>query len=416
MKDSPLVSVILTSFNHEKYLRASIDSVLNQTFTDYELIIWDDCSQDNSWEIINSYKNRRIKAFRNEQNMGGGNTNRALKIVSGEYIAIHHSDNVWELDKLEKQVAFLEVHTEIGAVFTNALAITEDGSPLTDEKHFYFNIFDQPNRTRFEWLNFFFNRGNALCRPSVLIRKQCHEDCGHRLGLAQLPDLDKWIRLCLKYEIHVLPEKLVRFRVRDNEANASGNRPETRIRGTYEFYKLLSNYRQINSFDDLVKIFPFAVKYDRKEETDIDFVLAMVALEERPFTFTQLFGLDLLFEIISDPVRSANIKRLYDFDDKRFKALTAQRDVFSREEVAALWGTVTERDGQIYGLNQAVAERTHILSSTSWRITLPLRIVGYQLKRSRRVFELARSAIQLGGGLKNVLKKAINLCWYRLKI
>jgi len=48
MKDSPLVSVILTSFNHEKYLRASIDSILNQTFTDYELIIWDDCSQDNS--------------------------------------------------------------------------------------------------------------------------------------------------------------------------------------------------------------------------------------------------------------------------------------------------------------------------------------------------------------------------------
>jgi hypothetical protein len=161
----------------------------------------------------------------------------------------------------------------------------------------------------------------------------------------------------------------------------------------------LSNYRQISSFNDLVKIFPFAVKYDRKEETDMDFVLAMVALEESPFPFTQLFGLDLLFEIISDPVRSANIKRLYDFDDKSFKALTAQHDVFSREEVAALWGTVAERDGQIAALYH----------STSWRITWSYRIVGHQLKRFRRVVELTKPAIQLGGGLKNTFKQAIHI-------
>jgi hypothetical protein len=96
--------------------------------------------------------------------------------------------------------------------------------------------------------------------------------------------------------------------------------------------------------------------------------------------------------------------------------LTAKRDIFSREEVAALWGTVAERDGQIAGLNKAVAERPHILSSTSWRITRPLRIVGDQFKRSRHFVELARHAIQLGVSLKNALKKAINLCWYRLKI
>ena len=405
MKDSPLVSVIMTSFNHEKYLRASIDSVLNQTFTDYEMIICDDCSQDSSWEIINGYKDRRIHAFRNELNMGGGNVNRALKLACGEYIAIHHSDNVWESNKLEKQVAFLEAHAEIGAVFTNSLAIDEDGSPLADEKHHYFNIFDQPNRTRFEWLNFFFNNGNALCRPSVLIRKKCYDDCGHRSGFAQLPDLDMWIRLCLRHEIHVLPEKLVRFRVRDHEANASGNRPETRIRGTYEFYKLLSNYRQINNFNDLVKIFPFAARYDRKEETDIDFVLAMVALEKRCFTYTQLFGLDLLFEIISDPVRSANIKRLYDFDDKSFKSLTAQYDVFSREEVAVLWGIVTERDKQISDLKQTIEKHIHILNSTSRQITRPLRMDGNQLKRSRRVVEFARHAVQLGSRLRNALRK-----------
>jgi glycosyltransferase involved in cell wall biosynthesis len=418
MKDNPLVSIILTSFNHEKYLREAIDSVLNQAFTDFELIIWDDASSDNSWDVINQYADPRIMALRNdEQKRGTWGLNKAIsEVASGKYIAIHHSDDVWETEKLEKQVTFLNEHPEFGAVFTNITAIGEDSKPLKDENNFYFSIFEQPNRTRFEWLNFFFNRGNALCHPSVLIRKSCYADCGlYRFGLAQIGDFDMWIRLCLQYEIHVLPEKLVKFRVRDNEANASGNQPETRIRGMYELCKTLEHYKKIKKFDDLAKIFPSAVKYDRKEETDVDFVLGMVALEEKPFIFTQLFGLDLLFEVISDPVRSENIKRLYDFDYKSFIDLTAKHDVFSREEVSTLWGTVTERDRQIASLNQAVGERNgqiaslgqvvHSLTetvaqrdaavaerdaalaavvairhSTSWRLTALLRLLGYLIK------------------------------------
>jgi glycosyltransferase involved in cell wall biosynthesis len=356
----PEVSIILTSFNNEKYLREAIDSVLNQTFTEFELIIWDDASSDNSWDVINEYTGHRIKAFRNEvRKRGIWGINKAIsEVATGKYIAIHHSDDVWETEKLGKQVTFLDEHPEFGAVFTHITAIGEDSKPLKDEKHFYFSIFKQPNRTRLEWLNFFFNQGNALCHPSVLIRKRCYDECGlYNINFAQLADFDMWVRLCLSWEIHVLPEKLVRFRVRDNEANASSNRPETRIRGTYEFYKLLSNYRKLTCFDDLVNVFPSAEKYNRKEETDTDFVLAMIALEEKPFIFTQLFGLDLLLEVISDPVRSENIKRLYDFDYKSFIDLTAKHDVFSREEVSTLWGTVNEREGQLAGINQALADR-----------------------------------------------------------
>jgi glycosyltransferase involved in cell wall biosynthesis len=355
----PNVSVILTSFNHGKYIREAIDSVLNQSFTDFELIIWDDASTDDSWSVISSYSDSRIKAFRNEENKRPifGVIKAISEVATGEYIAIHHSDDVWEFDKLEKQVAFLDAHAEVGAVFTNALAIAEDSSPLADEKHFYSSIFEQPNRTRHEWLRHFFTRGNALCHPSLLIRKSCYGDCGlYRFGFAQVGDFDMWIRLCLKHEIHVLPEKLVRFRVRDNEANASGNRPEARIRVLFEFYKLLQNYRKINSFDDLVKVFPSANKYYRKMDTDMYFVLGMVSLEEKPFTVTQLFGQDLLFEAISDPKRAANIKRQYDFDYKSFIALTGQNDVFFREVVAEKDKVIAERDGQIGNLN-ALASR-----------------------------------------------------------
>ena len=373
----PKVSVILTSFNHAKYLREAIDSALNQTFTDFELIIWDDASSDDSWEIIQGYQDPRIKAFRNDvQRRGIYGINKAIsEVAQGEYIAIHHSDDVWEPEKLEKQVAFLDSHADIGAVFTNALAIDEESAPFKDEGHFYFKVFDQPNRSRHEWLRHFFEKGNALCHPSVLIRKQCYEDCGlYRYGLGQLGDFDMWVRLALQYEIYVLPEKLVRFRVRENEANTSGSRPETRSRGLYEYSLILNHYLQINTLDDLVKVFPEALKFCGGDNPNLRYALAMAILEIRPFYFTIQFALNLLFEILNDPAQ----RNFFVFDSKDFIKLTGELDPIRIRQFEELTQTVSERDGQIASLNQAIQG---IYSSKSWRVTTPLRMVGKYFKR-----------------------------------
>ena len=153
----PLISIILTSYNHAKFIGEAIESVVNQTFSDWELFIFDDASSDNSLNIIQSYFDPRIKAFRNSANQGPTYAfNKVIfELAQGEYIAIHHSDDVWELSKLQKQVDFLEANLDIGAVFSNAQAIDERGAPLTDSTHFYHNIFSQPNRSRYEWLRFF---------------------------------------------------------------------------------------------------------------------------------------------------------------------------------------------------------------------------------------------------------------------
>jgi glycosyltransferase involved in cell wall biosynthesis len=276
------VSIFLSSYNYANYLPDAIDSVLNQTFTDFELFIVDDASTDESWAIIQSYSDSRIRSIRNKTNRNDreGMRKVVFEMATGEFIAVHHSDNVWEPEKLQKQVDFLDANPHFGAVFTNAQIIDENGEPFKDESHFYYKIFDQPDRSRFDWLNFFFYRGNALCHPSILIRKKCYDECGfYRNGLAIYPDFDMWVRLCLKYEIHVIPEKLIRFRVRSDERHISGNRPDTRKRGEFEYLQVLDNYLKIPGFQELVKIFPAAQEYYCEEGCDIGYVLGKVAIE-----------------------------------------------------------------------------------------------------------------------------------------
>ena len=340
----PTVSILLTSYNHEKFIREAIDSVLGQTYSDFELIIWDDASTDSSWDIIQSYDDPRIKAFRN-----GVNERKVInKIllsgqVRGHYVAIHHSDDVWEPEKLEKQVAFLDENPHYGAVFTRAFSITESGMPFEDTTHLYYSVFDQPNRTRHEWLRFFFAQGNALCHPSMLIRKECYDTCGvYSYTLAQVPDFDLWIRLAMRYELYVLPEKLVRFRVRDHEANISGNRRDTRILVRTEYFKVLEHFKGITDLDDLLRILPEARSYDRGEHTDVQFVLGRVGLEIVRLPFAQLFCLGLLYDALADPRRRKTIAEEYGFTYRSLMGLSKGYDVFSQEDLREMslraWG------------------------------------------------------------------------------
>ena len=359
MPESTKVSVILTSYNHAKYLKEAIDSVLNQTFSDLELIIWDDASTDESWQIISSYLDIRVRSFRNEvQKRGVWGLNKAIsEIAGGEYIAIHHSDDIWEPQKLEKQVAFLDSHPEIGAVFSNALIITENGKLLENSADAYFKIFEQPNRTRYEWLGHFFCQGNALCHPSVLIRKTSYgEGEPYRSGLGLLADLDLWVRVCLKQDIFIIPEKLVKYRVRANGTNASTD-PNTRIRRPFEFLQVLNNYKRIATPEELIRIFPIAEKYVKPEGCDLGFALGMAALELKPYKVTELFGLNLLFEALNDPQRAQVIEKLYGFGNKDFVSLAVKHDIFSIQLLA-------EQAARIEELSQKHSET---MNSEEWK-------------------------------------------------
>lgn len=111
-----LVSIIMPSYNTEKFISETINSVLAQTYTNWELIIVDDCSTDNTDDVVASFSDPRIKYLKNEKNSGAAvSRNRALREATGKWIAFLDSDDLWFPEKLEKQIAFMQ---EKGYKFT----------------------------------------------------------------------------------------------------------------------------------------------------------------------------------------------------------------------------------------------------------------------------------------------------------
>ena len=125
-----LVSVITPSYNSEKYIGKTIESVISQTYSNWEMIICDDCSKDRTEAIVKSYKDDRIKFIRNEKNSGAAySRNNAIRAAKGQYIAFVDSDDLWLPDKLEKQINFMQ-ENDIAFSYTYYDQINEHGSPL----------------------------------------------------------------------------------------------------------------------------------------------------------------------------------------------------------------------------------------------------------------------------------------------
>ena len=253
----PKISVILTSYNHAKYIGEAIDSVLNQSFKDLELIIIDDKSSDNSKEVIQKYQDPRVKFIENEINLGMcGAINLGISQAKGKYIShICSDDKFSNSSKLQKQFDFLEdeKNSSYGAVFTLANPITEDGAALTDKSNPHYYVFDKAkNRSREEWLRFFFYDFNCLCFPSILVKKECYDFLGgYDQRYSMMLDLDMWVRIALKYDLFVIQEKLIDFRVGEASTSSQDN---AKVISDFECPKLLRHFLEINDIDSACKI------------------------------------------------------------------------------------------------------------------------------------------------------------------
>ncbi|PKL71728.1 MAG: hypothetical protein CVV29_09130, partial [Methanobacteriales archaeon HGW-Methanobacteriales-2] len=249
-------------------------------------------------------------------------------------IAYVSSDDVWESDKLEKQVKTLDENQDIGVVLTKAKIIDENGEELKDKNHFYYSIFDQENRSSYGWLKYFFLQGNCLCHPSAMFRRTIYDDIGlYNERLANLPDLEMWVRVCLKHNIHIIDEKLIKFRIRDNNANASTSaNPKNRIRAKFEYKQILDHYLTIKGHKDFLNIFPEAQDYGFVNSELIPYFLGRLAYDTN-FEFKQLWGLEKIFDFMKSDEMVNLLEKEYNYKYSDFLEMSAEADVFKTNEL-----------------------------------------------------------------------------------
>ena len=260
----PKVSIAMASYNHRPYVAAALQSALDQSFQDFEIIVTDDGSTDGTAEEIATIRDRRVSLETSPRNYGGSVAlNSSILRSHGEYIAVLNSDDLFLPGKLQQQVEFLDANPHIGAVFGYPTFIDSDGNALPDEATFYRDTFRVRNRSRAEWLRHFFFLGNVLCHPSVLIRRRCYDTIGlYNPALAQIPDLEMWIRVLHRFEIHLMETPLVGFRILKGDQNASAGRPDAIVRVQWEWTHVLSHYLTLDNallsevFPELPRAFP----------------------------------------------------------------------------------------------------------------------------------------------------------------
>lgn len=125
---NPELSVFITTYNSELYIREAVSSILNQTYTDFELIIIDNCSTDNTVPIIKSFEDKRIQIVLHSENIGiAGSRNEALEMASGTFISFLDSDDIAHPQKFEKQITFLKANPDFGLVGSLVILINEKG-------------------------------------------------------------------------------------------------------------------------------------------------------------------------------------------------------------------------------------------------------------------------------------------------
>ncbi len=206
---TPLVSVLMPAYNAEKYIAEAIESILNQTYKNFELIIIDDASTDNTFDISQRFKDKRVILIRNEKNLYiADNRNKALSFAQGKYIVWQDADDISYSYRLEKQVAFMEEHLEIGICggyldsFISEKVI-DTRKYFSDDQNLRAKIFKQ----------------SPVAQPSAIIRKECFQKVGlYNIKYPPAEDLDMSFRIGTYYKFANLQVSLIKYREHTNSA------------------------------------------------------------------------------------------------------------------------------------------------------------------------------------------------------
>ena len=241
---TPKVSVVTSVYNSSRYLQKSIESILNQTLMDFEFIIIDDGSTDDSWEILSTYadRDRRIRLLKNEENIGlTKSLNKGLKLAQGEYIARQDADDQSLPKRLEKQVAYLESHQSV--------ALVASGVQYIDDKDNKLRIDIPPkDQALLHWELLF---RNPLRHSAVLWRRElvaCQVG-NYDPSFTYTQDYDLWARIAENLTIDILSSILVEMRSHNKSLSLTKAKVQDAL-GTKIIHRQIKRYFPHNNLSE----------------------------------------------------------------------------------------------------------------------------------------------------------------------
>jgi glycosyltransferase involved in cell wall biosynthesis len=340
---NPKVSVVIKTFNHEDYVAEAIESVLNQTFQDFEIVITDDGSTDTTADVIRSFKDPRINLEISKINEGISLAmNATLNRARGEFVAILNSDDIALPDRLERQVKFLGVNSEVTSLFSTPILIDDEGNK-TQRNGIFHTALELPDYLSTTWLRHFFFKGNCLCAPTAMIRRSAIIDCGgYDPRLGSLNDFDYWIRMLVRgYTFHVLPEPVTLFRIRSGLKNASAPTFFNSTRNIFEYSMILTQFRAL-SRELILDIFQSDIKsHNLSTSLNCDQLLIELALRSNKIP-VYLFALNTLYEIAKS---TEDCRRLRDVSGA-FDLFKLAKTARQNKELIKLRAKIADLGGQ----------------------------------------------------------------------
>ncbi|MGG0720047.1 glycosyltransferase [Robertmurraya massiliosenegalensis] len=264
-----MISIVLPVYNSDKYIRHSIESVINQSYIDWELIVIDDGSIDQTGSIIQEYNSDRIH-YHYQSNQGpSAARNKGISLAKGEYIAFIDADDIYRPNKLYEQVRFLENHPEIQIVYCDAQVVNKDLKPINVLRTE--GLYD--NKEDF-FAQLLFRQILPL-PPAIMLKRECLQEIKYNEKLVHAEDYDLTIQLARKFRFGYLPESLYIYRRHEDNLT---NGHEKQVQAEMKIVKSIgiANIKEIVnkstfSFEDksllLAKIFMKIECYDESIET-----------------------------------------------------------------------------------------------------------------------------------------------------
>ena len=220
LSTAPLTSVVMTVFNGERFLREAIDSILSQTFSDFELLVINDGSTDGTAAILDSYARAdpRVRVHHEEHKGQVDSYNRGCGLARGKYIALMDQDDVSMPDRLERQIRFLENHEKVGLLGGAVEGIDDQGRWVFIEQP---PLEDEPIRAALRSFSF------PICHPAVVMRKQAFDATGgYRAPFMPAEDYDLFYRIIEGWSVANLPDVVLRKRIHSNQSSVRNLRQE----------------------------------------------------------------------------------------------------------------------------------------------------------------------------------------------